>query len=306
MPYTDAQKREVVDFVDKYNADHARGGQMEAAKKYGVSPLAIAAWLKKRPASSSALSIPEITTERPKDPAWDNVRLTYARVQAAGREYLYGKAWLGWQLFILKKSHGVRRGGDQKSNGQAVRSISWADIVKDELDLHERTANRLIEKFEAVKAKAKRTLKKLPGGENALTIFQSENPLALPPEQRQAMLDVITSLCDGETEGSLMMELKIIPEPPPMPAATKKKAAVAKYSNEQLAFDFFEGPASAICKARASAEYKKLLYMLPPTTDEEGKVSLVFMRDEISAMLEDVNEALAAHAKPAKPAKSKA
>ena len=40
--------------------------------------------------------------------------------------------------------------------------------------------------------------------------------------------------------------------------------------------------------------------MLPATTDQEGKVSLVFMRDEVAAMLDDINEALAAHAKPAK------
>ncbi len=267
-----------------------------------------------RPPEGGPTNTPEVTTDHPKDPAWDGVRQTLARVQASGREYLYGKAWLGWQLFMLKKANGVKHGGDRKSTGQAVRLIRggdrkstgqavrlirpWAEIVKDELDLHERTANRLIEKFEAVKAKAKRSLKTLPGGKNTLTIFQSENPLALPPEQMEAMLKIVTSLCDGETEASLMEELKIIPTPAPPPPGKKEKCG-AKLTPEKLAFDFFEGPASVICNTRASAEYKKLLYMLPAVTDEEGKVSLTFLRDEIGAMLEDVTEALAAHAKPA-------
>jgi hypothetical protein len=240
----------------------------------------------------------EVTTDHPKNPAWDGVRQTLARVQAAGREYLYGKAWLGWQLSALKKAHGVREGRPSKNSDNLSEFRSWAEIVKDELDLHERTANRLIEKFDAVKAKAKRTQKSLPGGKNTLIVFQSENPLALPPAQREAMMNIITSLCDGETEGSLMKELRIIPTPPPPPAGKKTRAD--KPSDEQLAFDFWDGPASAIVKTRAAKDYKKLLYMLPPHSDEEGKVSLIFLRDETAAMLDDINEALAKHAKPAK------
>ncbi len=45
--YSDAQKKEIVDFVVKYNSDNGRGGQSEAAKKYNVSQLTVATWLKK-------------------------------------------------------------------------------------------------------------------------------------------------------------------------------------------------------------------------------------------------------------------
>ena len=44
--YTDAQKKEVVDFVVSYNAANGRGGQSEAAKKFKVSPISGAAWVK--------------------------------------------------------------------------------------------------------------------------------------------------------------------------------------------------------------------------------------------------------------------
>lgn len=44
--YTDAQKKEIVDFVVQYNASNGRGGQSAASGKYKVTPLTISGWLK--------------------------------------------------------------------------------------------------------------------------------------------------------------------------------------------------------------------------------------------------------------------
>lgn len=44
--YSDAQKQEVVAYVNKVNAEQGRGGQAAAVKKYGISVLSIAGWLK--------------------------------------------------------------------------------------------------------------------------------------------------------------------------------------------------------------------------------------------------------------------
>lgn len=306
--YTDAQKAEVVRFVNQYNTDHGKGGQSEAAKKIGVPPLQIASWLRKSAVAESKpnTALAEVVTAGPADPAWEGIRQTIAAVRATGRAYLFGQAWLGWQLATLKKAHhanGGGKGGDRKSTRQVGGLISWAQIVKEEAGFSDRTADRFIQIFEATKAKLKRAKKGATVNATALALFQSENPLALPPEQREALQDVIASLCDGETQASLMEELNVVPTPAAPPVG-KKARREAKESDEQLAFHFFDGPASAICRARAAADYKKLLYMLPATTDEEGKVSLVFLRDEVAAMLEDVNEALAKHAKPARPSKS--
>jgi len=303
--YTDAQKAEVVRFANQYNADHGRGGQGEAAKKFGVPPLQIGSWLRKSAAAESKpnTALAEVVTAGPADPAWEGIRQTIAAVRATGRAYLFGQAWLGWQLATLKKSHGAVGSGRRKESRQVGDFRPWAQIVKDEAGFSDRTADRFIQIFEATKAKLKRAKKGATVNATALALFQSENPLALPPEQREALQDVIASLCDGETQASLMEELNVVPTPAAPPAGAKAKRQ-AKESDEQLAFHFFDGPASAICRARAAADYKKLLYMLPATTDEEGKVSLVFLRDEVAAMLEDVNEALAKHAKPARPAKA--
>ena len=44
--YTDAEKQEVISFVGKVNAEKGRGGQAAAAKKYNISVLTVATWLK--------------------------------------------------------------------------------------------------------------------------------------------------------------------------------------------------------------------------------------------------------------------
>ena len=44
--YSDAQKKEIVNFVTQYNKENGRGGQSAAASKYKVTPLTISGWLK--------------------------------------------------------------------------------------------------------------------------------------------------------------------------------------------------------------------------------------------------------------------
>jgi transposase-like protein len=44
--YTSEEKNKVVSFVADYNAKNGRGGQSAAAKKFGISQLTIATWLK--------------------------------------------------------------------------------------------------------------------------------------------------------------------------------------------------------------------------------------------------------------------
>ena len=44
--YTTKEKAEVLAFVDKVNAEKGRGGQMAATKKFKLSPLTIASWIR--------------------------------------------------------------------------------------------------------------------------------------------------------------------------------------------------------------------------------------------------------------------
>ena len=42
--YTDKKKREVVEFVKKFDADNGRGGKAAANKKWGINPITITSW----------------------------------------------------------------------------------------------------------------------------------------------------------------------------------------------------------------------------------------------------------------------
>lgn len=52
--YTDAQKKEVVDFVNEHNAANGRGGQSKAAEKFNISQLTVSTWLKSSGAAPKA------------------------------------------------------------------------------------------------------------------------------------------------------------------------------------------------------------------------------------------------------------
>ena len=54
--YTAEEKQQVVDFVNKYNEANGRGGASAASKKFSVSQLTVASWLK----SSGSVSVGKV------------------------------------------------------------------------------------------------------------------------------------------------------------------------------------------------------------------------------------------------------
>jgi transposase len=50
--YTTKEKAEILAYVDKVNAEKGRGGQMAATKKFKLSPLTIASWIRSGVAAS--------------------------------------------------------------------------------------------------------------------------------------------------------------------------------------------------------------------------------------------------------------
>jgi DNA-binding transcriptional regulator YdaS (Cro superfamily) len=62
--YTDAQKKEIVDFVASHNAANGRGGQSAAVNKFNVSPISVAAWMTSAGATKAAK--PAKTAKAPK------------------------------------------------------------------------------------------------------------------------------------------------------------------------------------------------------------------------------------------------
>ncbi len=45
--YSEAERSEILSFIEKYNAENGRGGQTAAVKKFGTTTLSINSWSKK-------------------------------------------------------------------------------------------------------------------------------------------------------------------------------------------------------------------------------------------------------------------
>ena len=148
-------------------------------------------------------------------------------------------------------------------------------------------------------AKLARGAEKSPEQKAALALLKSGNPLAVTDAERAPLRDVISSLCVGETQGSLMQELGVVPTPAMPVKAAKQKPEEEKLSDAELALHHWETAASALFKAR-EGNGSKLLHVLPPVSSEPGQLSLTFLLAEAEAFAADVKAALAAHAKPAK------
>lgn len=256
-------------------------------------------------AQATAENIAKRQTAEPEFPMpvinWDTLRAGIAQVKSIGKTYLMGQCWLGWQLTALKKQHqanGGGWGGNRKSSRQVGDLKPWSELVRDETGLSDRTADRFIKLFEATLAKLKRTKGALIG-KAALLAFEREDPLSVLQDDANELREIIASLCDGETQGSLMAELGIVPKVtiPTNPGGERKKLDC---SAGQLAFFFFETIAAPMISARMNPDYKMMLLSLPMHPTEEIPVSLVTLEAETRAMLADIEEAKATHAKAAR------
>ena len=63
--YTDAQKKEVVDFVASYNKANGRGGQSQAANKFKISQITVASWLKAAGATKGSKPAKAVKVAKP-------------------------------------------------------------------------------------------------------------------------------------------------------------------------------------------------------------------------------------------------
>ena len=44
--YSSDEKKEIIAFVEKHDAENGRGGKTAAVAKYGISPISLSAWIK--------------------------------------------------------------------------------------------------------------------------------------------------------------------------------------------------------------------------------------------------------------------
>jgi hypothetical protein len=258
----------------------------------------------KKAAKAQKPATVEVTTDAPKDPAWDVVRDTTRQMAAHGRMFLRCQVRLGMLFSNLKKAHGYREGRPAKNSAESAEFLPWEKLVERESGYSRRSADIFIQLYEASVKKLK-TGKKLDlpaeAKRQALTLFKADCALTLTEEQWETVDSVIGSLTDGETQQSLMRHLKLIPTPAPMPKPPgKSEPDPDQPTAGQLAFHFFGAVASPLINARSNPDYKKLLMALPVDSSEESPLSLSTLASEARAFLADIEEITTANLKAAR------
>lgn len=241
------------------------------------------------------------------DPAWNNARNILAGIQQALRISIAGQVLLGHELKNLKKDLGFVNGNNQHAGRVAhdEQPSTWAEWVKAELGLSRPTADRMIEMFEAAKARLKKIshTADLPGGTQKLALLFDSRPSTMTVDDRDKLHQVIERITNGDTQKSLLEELRLVKKHVPLTggdtsAHNKDRPSDAELMG-QLAFRFFQPLAENLHRLRIDGDREAYLHTIPIISGEEDEISLASLENDLEAALHDVRAAKKLRLKPA-------
>jgi hypothetical protein len=224
------------------------------------------------------------------------------KIQSKLKGLLIGTAAMmalwGFELQRLHKRHGETRGRPKKTAG--VRTISWEDLVKAELDISADTATRYMEMAKNAK-KRSATLAEL---EDKLLTIPFEQ---LPPKLQEKAIEATNGVMDGRSAAEAARDFGI---------ARKEKGSFAKQHKggnstarkttpEEDAQDVFGHLLRTIGDVMDPWHTFELrLYALPlDTTEEEheaGQISLTDLKQALASLQTHVDQAIERTAKHAR------
>ena len=229
-------------------------------------------------------------------PDWSRARAIMDGIKTAARLSIAGQVLLGHELLTLKSDLGfLGRGGDRRSNRQIgdlnFPDRTWAEWVKQELDIPDRTADRLIETYQAAKAR----LKKLGGDQQLVTLFDTR-PTDLTTEDRETLATIVDRLVWGETQSSLLEEWHIVKRTKNLEGGDTsghRKEVDPATPAQQLAFAFFSPIPTTLAKIdkvvgnlRHHSDYQGFLHTLPLTSTTPEQISLTSLEATLQSVLE--------------------
>lgn len=200
----------------------------------------------------------------------------------------------GVELKRLKTVHGVKRGGDRKSDQtRNGAGLTWAKLVERELGISEDTAARYILMAESSKERVK-VLKELETKLLAAPLH------SLPEATQERVIKAVNKLCDGKTGKEVMQSLGIAKADPGSNLAKDRNkggnSTAAKLTAEERAQEHFHSITQTFTGLRLDAsDFDWMLYHLPLDLEPDQTVNdcttLTSLHDELSEWLARVKEA---------------
>ena len=214
-----------------------------------------------------------------------------------------GQVLLGQELIQIKKDMGFQLGNNQHGRiGHNVQSSkTWPQLVEEKLGISYKTADRMIDCFEAAKARIKKIGAQgtLPAGSQKLTLLFTARPASMSEADREMLAKVVDKLVDGDTQKDLLQELKVVKCHVPLPggdtSAHRKEKPVIPMA--QLAFAFFSPVATGLRELRSDPSHEAYLHSLDIISSEEDAITLTSLRVDLEAELAAVKAALAVKTK---------
>jgi hypothetical protein len=226
-------------------------------------------------------------------PDWSRARAILEGVKTAARLTIVGQVLLGQELLTLKTELGFVGSGRRKEKPQLAvfKSLNrtWENWCKAELGISPDTADRLIDTFEAAKVRVKKL-----GGSPMLIGLLDAAPAKLDDEKRKILAGLVDKLVWGESQSSLLEELRIFKRHAALAGGdTTKKDDKKETQAQQLAFAFFSPIPATITKLertflnlRHGPDYKAYLMTLPLTSSRDGEISLTSLESTLKAAIE--------------------
>jgi hypothetical protein len=240
-------------------------------------------------------------------PAWDTARNILAGIQQALRISIAGQVLLGQELKTLKKDLGFVHGGDRRSSAHDEHLIhqTWAEWVKSELGLSRPTADRMIEMFDAARARLKKIshTADLPGGTKKLALLFDARPSTMADEDREKLQQVIERITDGASQKELLEELRLVKRHDSSgiggdtSAHKKPKPSDAEIMG-QLAFTFLRPLADTLHGLRTNPDREAYYHTIPITSGDDSEITLTSLENDLEAALADVRKAKKDRMKP--------
>jgi len=240
-------------------------------------------------------------------PAWDTARTLLAGIKQALRISLAGQVLLGQELHTLKKDLGFRHGGDRKSSDQSghLIDLTWPEWVKQELGLSRTTADRMIETFEAARARVKKigVTPDLPGGTKKLELLFTARPSTMADEDREKLQQVVERLTFGSTQSELLEELRLVKKHDSSgiggdTSKHKKEQPSESQKMAQLAFIFLRPLADTLHGLRTNPDREAFLHTIQIASGDENEITLTSLENDLEAALADVRKAKKDRMKP--------
>jgi hypothetical protein len=235
-------------------------------------------------------------------PDWSRARSIMDGIKTAMRLSLAGQVLMGHELLTLKSALGFTGSGRRKESRQIVAFPSmnqtWEDWCKSELGIADRTADRMIETYEAAKSR----IAKL-GGDKHLALLLETPPAKLTEEDHNVLGTMVDRLVWGETQSSLLEEFRIVKRAVNLEGgdtSAHRKKVDPNTAAQQLAFIFFSPIPATLAKLdktlgnlRCNSDYQGFLHALPLTSSTPEQVSLSSLEALLQHALEgDLPKAL--------------